>query len=139
MLIKYADYIHKTVSTLKVLLVGMAFKGHPETTDLRGSISVDLLYEIRDLVDEAAIFDWVIPEHELKNIHSNTLNSEDLDLSAFDVIFLMNNHESNVRIEPLLLKNRPCLVFDGWGQLNKEYIEKNSKVSYASMGYSSFA
>tara|TARA_B100000029_G_scaffold515562_1_gene623243 strand:+ start:394 stop:2115 length:1722 start_codon:yes stop_codon:yes gene_type:complete len=138
-LMKYADYTQKNASKMKVLLVGMAFKGYPETTDLRGSISVDLLHEIRDLVEEVSIFDWVIPTKELKNIHPNTSSAKDLDLSKYDAIFFMNNHESNVKIEPMLLKNRSCLVFDGWGQLNKEYIEKNSKVSYSSMGYISFA
>ena len=140
LLSRYCLHTKNDMSSLNVLIVGMAFKGYPITNDLRGSISVELLFEVKDIVNRVAIFDWAIPQNELEEIHADTLEGlSESTISEFDAILLMNNHESNIKIESLISKKSPSLIFDGWGQLNKEYIENDSQLAYSSMGYSSFA
>ena len=43
---RFSKRLNRPLSELNILLVGMAFKGWPETNDLRGSIAVDIGQEL---------------------------------------------------------------------------------------------
>ena len=40
--------------------MGMAFKGEPETNDLRGSVSIELYRSLSKIVAQVFIFDWLV-------------------------------------------------------------------------------
>jgi UDP-N-acetyl-D-mannosaminuronate dehydrogenase len=123
---------------LRILIVGVAFKGYPETNDTRGSISIDLLESIDDLVESVTLFDFAISAEQLSKLHKNTTTFNEIDTNKYNAIFFMNNHERNKEIEKLLNKDSSTFIFDGWGQLSKSYILNNSNLAYANMGYCSF-
>ena len=43
---------------LKITVMGLAFKGQPETNDLRGSTAIPLLAELRRLLPEARLYGY---------------------------------------------------------------------------------
>ena len=135
---RYAKKYSRNLKELKVLIVGVAFKGYPETTDTRGSISLDLLKYAHDLVESITLMDFGIPQAQLRKLHNNVTSFDELEVFNYDAIFIMNNHERNKEIEKLLDKQSSTFIFDGWGQLSKSYILNNSNLAYTNMGYCSF-
>jgi nucleotide sugar dehydrogenase len=138
-LTRYAKSCSRRLSDLRVLIIGIAFKGYPETSDMRGSISVNLLHSVRNLLESVTLMDFVVPSAELRELHDDVISFDELEIRNYDAIFLMNNHERNKEIEKLLDKQATTFVFDGWGQLNKSYVLNNSNLAYVNMGFSSFA
>ena len=136
---RYAKSYSRDLSELRILIIGVAFKGYPETSDMRGSISVNLLGSVRNLLESVTLMDFAVPNTELRELHDNVISFDELEIRNYDAIFLMNNHERNKEIEKLLDKQATTFVFDGWGQLNKSYVLNNSNLAYVNMGYSSFA
>jgi len=76
---KGAEYVYKKIdkfafdhklliNNLKILIVGIAFKGAPETSDTRGSAAVELL-NILGKSSNLSIKDYVIKPNELKKLN----------------------------------------------------------------------
>jgi len=132
----FAKTIQNKVENFRVLLVGMAFKGKPETNDLRGSTSVSVARELMKRGCIVECFDAVISEKELRN---HGLNPARLDesLANADAIFILNNHENNIPNKFLerIGNGRAVLVFDGWSMLERHEVEKYSGFIYANLGY----
>ena len=135
---KYSKKFSLKLDELRILIVGVAFKGYPETNDTRGSISIDLLESIDDLVESVTLMDFAISAEQLSKLHKHTTTFNELDTNKYNAIFFMNNHERNKEIEKLFNKDSSTFIFDGWGQLSKSYILNNSNLAYANMGYCSF-
>jgi len=109
----------------RVLLVGIAFKGRPETNDLRGSASVDVARSLRAIGCEPECFDAVISARELQGHGLQGVELEQ-SLAHADAILILNNHEKNVP-EGFLAAigtGRPVLVFDGWKMLDRHEVER---------------
>ncbi len=120
---------------LKILIVGMAFKGEPETNDMRGSVSVDLLNNLLPLVKQVWIFDWVISKKELKKLNDNVVDQLEQQINDFDIILIMNNHKKNIIIETLISNEKNKILFDGWHQINEALFKSQNNISYATLGY----
>jgi UDP-N-acetyl-D-mannosaminuronic acid dehydrogenase len=74
-------------SSLSVNVIGMAFKGVPETNDTRHSPSVEILKLIRENGNQAIAWDAVA------NVQEMNLHSTDVSPSIF---ILANNHPGNL-------------------------------------------
>lgn len=131
----FTNHFGITLSDIKVLIVGVAFKGHPETTDIRGSTAVDLFQHLQSLNINVSTYDSIISSDLLLANNLNPIKS--LSLVDFDCILIMNNHRLNIDILHYLTPNKPRLIFDGWSQLNKSDILKYANHVYSTMGYSS--
>lgn len=120
---------------LSILVAGMAFKGIPETNDLRNSSGVSIALELKKHGFEVAVFDAVCQPAEFEALG---LHFVDMIVGARDanVIMIMNNHPGNVP-DGLLqkLEGRAVLLFDGWSLLDKSSAEQFPELTYANMGY----
>lgn len=123
-------------SNLKVLIVGMAFKGSPETNDLRGSTSVDLYRDLNKLKLETFCFDNVISSSDLAKSGFKVFENE-INFKEIDIFLFMNNHPKNLlsNFFQKIHKNKPILFFDGWNLLKRSEIEMNYNWTYCSLGY----
>ena len=122
---------------LKVLVVGVAFKGMPDTSDMRFSAAVDLIGRLLDVGHEVLAYDAVVPEDEIRKLGVRPVVLPE-GMRDCDAIFFMNNHTRNTEFElyaGLKAMNRPCLFFDGWKVFGKGEVESVSGVSYSTMGY----
>ena len=122
---------------LKVLIVGVAFKGMPDTSDMRFSAAVDLIGRLLDVGHEVLAYDAVVPEDEIRKLGVRPVVLPE-GMRDCDAIFFMNNHTRNTEFElyaGLKAMNRPCLFFDGWKVFGKGEVESVSGVSYSTMGY----
>ncbi|MGE2725496.1 nucleotide sugar dehydrogenase [Mycolicibacterium pulveris] len=112
-------------SPMKISLLGMAFKGLPETSDLRGSMSIRVLDALKKAHPEAeiGIYDPVAP--------ADLLAAEFPDEAVFDrfgdavsgasVVVIGNNHPSLGTISPRTISEfiKPDgFVFDYWNHFS---------------------
>jgi nucleotide sugar dehydrogenase len=97
--------------SLETLMIGLAFKGIPETNDMRNSPSLDLAHLFSD--QGKLIFGW----DAVVEISKNSINLLPLEADSKPQVFLiMNNHERNVeKLKALLKENKSKIwIFDPW-------------------------
>jgi len=105
----------------KVAVLGMAFKGVPETNDLRGSPTLTLVAFLEKEITNGEIYCWdpVIPGSELSSYgykSGATLNQVLQDACA---IVLVNNHPELDNLDLVALSessSAPLLIYDFWGR-----------------------
>ena len=130
------DHIHD--SNKKVAVLGVAFKGVPETNDLRGSPTLALMKSLGEEIPNGEIFCWdpVIPSAELvsQGYKSNlTLNEV---LQGVCAIVLVNNHPELDNLDLVALSEStsgPMLIYDFWGR-NDQNLSLAGNKHYHSWG-----
>jgi UDP-N-acetyl-D-mannosaminuronate dehydrogenase len=101
-----------------ISLLGLAFKGVPDTDDLRGSTALLMIKRIKELLPEAELRgqDYVVKHEEIAKLGLQPVTDAEA-FSGADAALIMNN---NRRYATLDLEgyakamNRPGLVFDAW-------------------------
>ena len=132
---RYVKRIGISLDLTTVVIMGIAFKGTPETTDMRGSVAIDLLNVLKERVGKVIGWDAIIEPTELESVGFETTNDLGSTIEAADVVLILNNHPKNVRSELYRQPTKQRILFDGWNQLDVAEIEKISGLSYATMGY----
>ncbi len=110
----------------KVLICGLAFKGNPETGDLRDSSSIEIYNLMKKVNIDVYGYDFVAEEIEVVSMGIKYHNIKD-GVLGFDVIMFLNNHEMNTKLnffELIRQMNDQPIFFDGWSQFQKEEILK---------------
>mgnify|MGYP000932122983 CR=1 FL=1 len=97
--------------SLEILMLGLAFKGIPETNDMRNSSSLDLAQLFSK--ESKQIFGWDAV------VENSTIPGIFLHLEARSkpqVFLIMNNHENNVEKLTTFLRenNEKIWIFDPW-------------------------
>lgn len=112
-------------SPLIICVLGMAFKGVPATDDLRGSMSVKVLDELKKAHPDAEIrlFDPVIPPNRLAETFSDerTFARVGDAVSGASVVVIANNHPALSRISPRTISEfivPDGFVFDYWNHFS---------------------
>ena len=109
--------IGKELSKCRILLCGLAFKGNPETGDIRNSAALEIFQLLKNEVKEVSGHDPVV---RMQEILDNGLNPILDIVEAFtnqDAVLFLNNHVFYEKInvfELLRLMNEKPVFFDGW-------------------------
>ena len=117
----------------------MAFKGHPENTDMRGAISLQVCRQLTKLGVQVYAYDMVVKHEDIKDKGNEPWQKVPLVESGLDGIIVMNNHKGHRALGLIReTKNidRAFLFFDGWHQFEENEIA-TSTVSYHTLGYRS--
>jgi UDP-N-acetyl-D-mannosaminuronic acid dehydrogenase len=132
---RFAERLGRPLSGLSVLLVGIAFKGWPETNDLRGSTGVDVARELVLKGCEVMGFDAVADDASIRDLGITPVALHDA-AGRCDALLILNNHPDNVQDGLIArLQGRLTLLFDGWSQLDRHEVEQYEGITYATMGY----
>jgi UDP-N-acetyl-D-mannosaminuronic acid dehydrogenase len=135
---KFCEQTNTNINKISTLLIGIAFKGTPETSDTRGSVALDLLDKLPSK-DRLLVKDFVVPAENIEALGYNPAVGElDNLLENVNVVIVMNNHYRNNKfnvIEALKRNPGPILFFDGWNMFDQREIESLDHVYYATMGY----
>ena len=126
----------KNLREAKVLIVGFAFKGEPETTDLRDSTTLQLLDAMGGTVGEVLGYDPVVPASELEKhgVRAVTL-PEGMD--GVDVVVVANNHRSYLNWDLYELAERlrrPAIVYDAWRMFDRSVVSSINGLRYMGVG-----
>ena len=136
---KFVDLYSLNPETTKVLIVGLAFKGHPETSDTRCSPSIDLSNFLKGNGYFVQGVDHVLSNDEIYQLGICPTSIEE-GIKKSNAVFFMNNHPLNMKFDLyncLMECKKPFFLFDGWNLFNKIEIESIDGIIYGTMGYSS--
>jgi nucleotide sugar dehydrogenase len=117
----------------KVFLMGMAFKGYPETSDLRNSPGVEICKRLDGRVDLRVVYDPVVAEERLQKIGERVVSSPQLGFHDADCVAVLTNHNSfsNLDLQSLCEASKsPLLLFDPWSILNSRATQRMPGVKY---------
>lgn len=134
---RHAAEVGLPLAEMKVVIVGLAFKGEPETTDMRGSTAVSVLNALRGRVRSIVGWDAVIAPEDVKEAGFETTADLAGSIEEADAVLILNNHPDNMRSEISVASSGHRLIFDGWHQFEAAEIEKIPGLRYATMGYMS--
>jgi len=132
---RYSKRIKKPINSLSILIIGIAFKGNPETNDIRGSVAIDLFNKIKKDVLQVLAWDAVLSRADLEVLGFNTPETLDEGIKQSDVVLIINNHLENTSPYFYNSNKGRKLIFDGWSQLDRLAIENLPDNVYATMGY----
>jgi len=128
----------KRLESARILVLGLAFKGMPETSDVRGSVALDLIMKLPTRAN-ILVKDYVVGAAQIEALGCTPVGNDlTAVFSEIDAVLVMNNHYLNNRfnfVEALRRRNGPMLFFDGWNMFDQREIENLPGVHYATMGY----
>jgi nucleotide sugar dehydrogenase len=120
----------------QVFVIGFAFKGWPETSDMRDSPTLELVKLLHQAGAKISGFDAVVKAEqldEIEHVHSSSLDEGFLNA---DAVFIMNNHPSYEDWNLITLlesMNKPALFVDGWSTFRMDEIGRVPGISYSSV------
>ena len=131
------SHLGKDIKSAKILVLGIAFKGQPDTDDVRDSPALSLIDYFKNEHGVNRIYghDFIVPPHELQKAGVEPCSLEDGFKDADCVIF-MNNHRSyyDLDIETLTaLLNKPAVFIDVWHIFNPKDMREFDGVIYGGL------
>ena len=143
---KIPDYVYKKIvrlikkeglslAKIKILFLGLAFKGEPETSDTRDSSSLKIINKFSNFKN-IVCYDPVLKKKDVEKLNLNYTSINNGFKNASLVVFL-NNHKSfkKLNIETLVKKmKKPAIVIDTWNQIEKSKFDKFQNVRYSGLG-----
>lgn len=114
---RFCQSTKRNPSETIVFVVGFAFKGWPETSDMRDSSTLELVRYLHQAGVTIRGYDPVIQPQALQAVPGVQPCTVSEGFRGADCIFIMNNHPSyeDWNLYPLLETTRkPALLVDGW-------------------------
>ena len=108
-------------SNQNIGITGMAFKGTPDTSDLRGSPSVNIVQKLSNQgLNNIRLHDFLISTDELK-VYGNASDSLGSFLKNLDLLVILTNNKRYKNLTSMFLQtklNKSSAIFDAWGVLD---------------------
>lgn len=127
----------KDPAKCRVLACGFAYKGKPETDDLRGTPAAPFVEALRGRVAEIAGHDYKVAQRDVAAF-GVTAVSIDEGMRGADAVVLLNDHPryvADVTAERLAAARAPVLIYDSWRILRDTPVRWLPTVRYAGLGY----
>ena len=140
--LEIVNFIKKQINqkkSIKILLLGLAFKGHPATDDMRGSMSMEILKHIKNKIKKSVIYayDPVINKKKIINLSTKPLNNLNHAFDKKDIVLILNNHVKFKEMDILKLSkklNNNSLIYDVWGLFEDKKFKNQNNCKYISLG-----
>lgn len=105
----------------RIAILGSAFKGRPETDDLRGSPVIAIIEELRKAFPNSELVAWdpIVSSANLATLGLKPLDTVEEAFEGAGLVVLQNNHVALERLKlPKLgaLMEAPGLIYDFWHQ-----------------------
>ena len=106
----------------KILISGIAFKGVPQTNDLRGSSAIKILEGLTEYASQITIHDFMNSQNELSVASKmKSIGPEeifDLSTTTYDYIFILNNNPkyTSLRMQEFVTRqiSNGAKIIDTW-------------------------
>ena len=106
---------NRSLSDRKIFVLGFAFKGKPETSDMRDSPTLDLVKELKLKGVEIYGHDPLVDKKEIEELGVSFVDLQ-FGFEIADAIIIMTNHESyeDLNLSDLISKDKELIIIDGW-------------------------
>jgi UDP-N-acetyl-D-mannosaminuronic acid dehydrogenase len=129
---------HKLAKNSKIFVLGIAFKGSPETSDIRASTSIDTIQYLKSKkLDNILVYDPVATRETLGDAGLKLVESVEDGFRDSHIVLIMNNHPSyiNVNLFKLIsLMQKPGMFFDTWHLFQQNEVESVPGIFYQGLG-----
>lgn len=125
----------KTLDCAVVTVVGLAFKGEPETDDLRDSPALEVVEGLRG-AGRLRAHDPVVQPHVLRALDLDPVDVPGA-FAGSDAVVILNNHRSyaNWNLSVLLPSmNHPAVVIDTWYNFDPRQLRSVRGIIYGGLG-----
>jgi UDP-N-acetyl-D-mannosaminuronic acid dehydrogenase len=129
--------VGKQPAQAKVLVCGLAFKGRPETDDLRHSPSLDLGSMLKSQVGGLYGHDPVARADDISAAGFTPVGLPE-GFRDMDVVMFMNNHPSFQTVDSFQMVRsmaERAIVFDGWSILNESDVVHAAPCVYMGLSH----
>ena len=121
-------------SDLRVGILGIAFKGVPETNDLRGSLGVTLITELKTRFPSMYLsaFDPVVTKKDLGDLDFDLAENSALVFKNANLVIVTNNHPEFSTLDLGKLSNAmsgSALIYDLWGRYKTAMLDNGNLVA----------
>lgn len=126
----------KNVCAAKIFIMGFAFKGEPETSDMRFSTTVDLVQFLKPFCSNIFGYDAAADGNMIESLGVRNCSVKEGFKDA-DVVLIMNSHKRhrNLDIKKLAAgSNKPLIFIDCWNLYDKKKIQSRGNIIYSSVG-----
>jgi nucleotide sugar dehydrogenase len=123
-----------------ITLAGVAFKGRPETDDLRGTMAKPILAALRQAFPGAVFrgFDAVVPAQTISEAFGlEPVASVAEAFAGANLVVIANNHLCFERMPLSALAEtmaRPAVIYDFWNNFGAANVELPTNVTYTGLG-----
>jgi UDP-N-acetyl-D-mannosaminuronic acid dehydrogenase len=123
----------------RVAVAGLAFKGRPETSDLRGSMAIPLIAALRLHFPKVELvgYDPAVNAKEAAMLGIDVAPTIEAAFKDTNLVVFQNNNPAFERLALSELSNlmaKGGLIYDYWGQFNPQELDLRSDVAYAGLG-----
>lgn len=133
------------ISTPKrIALCGLAFKGRPATDDLRGTVAIDILREIKSVFPMSTYvgYDPMVGPLDIAGLGLTPVESLDDAFAESELVLILNNHPQFEVMDIGTLSRLMAasgFIYDFWGQFDPEKIDLPNSVGYGGLGFMAHA
>ena len=138
--IKFIRKYYKDEKKIKIFILGLAFKGYPETSDVRNSPSIDYINALKSKLPNYNIdicgYDAVVKKEDLKEYGIKYQNYKE-GFKDSHCVLILNNHPDFPKLDIfnyLKTMKNPGFFFDGWYLFSPKEILKVKGISYEGIG-----
>lgn len=127
----------KNLSEARILICGLAFKGYPETGDIRNSSAVEIGIKLLKYTKNVFGFDFVADFKEINSLGISTVDLPD-GFKGVDAVVFLNNHRMFEKInigEMLTAMAVNPIVFDGWNLFRYEDVISVRPSTYIGLSF----
>lgn len=119
---EWTEKINKEIKAdKKVMISGLAFKGVPETSDLRGSNSVNIARKLKEKGYELTLHDFCTSYEDLEKLNLGNVEKDFYEaLKGNKIVLILNNNKKYEDIDINILTDSERKVLDCWNKLKYE-------------------
>jgi nucleotide sugar dehydrogenase len=123
----------------RIAVAGLAFKGRPETDDLRGSLAIPLIAQLRAQFPDAEFTGWdaVVAPEAIRALGLTPAATLEEAAAGASILVIQNNHECFSRIDLFALSRamaQPALIYDLWNQHDPRTVRVADGTAYKTLG-----
>lgn len=123
---------------LVISILGLAFKGNPETDDLRGTMAIPIIDELKDAFPDSLIqgFDPIVDGNQIAELGIKPLKTLVEAFMGSNLVIIQNNHPvfREMPIQQLgKLMGKPSLIYDYWNLFSATG-ESLDDITYTALG-----
>jgi nucleotide sugar dehydrogenase len=134
------EFRHKSAAPpAKVTILGLAFKGKPETDDLRGTLAIPMIEMLSGEFPNASIYGWdpLVTAEATRSTGAIPAESLEDAFGGANIVLIQNNHDCFAQMHlgrMSELMSRPGIIYDYWTQHDPRRTNLAEGVVYRGLG-----
>jgi UDP-N-acetyl-D-mannosaminuronic acid dehydrogenase len=126
------------LKSLKILLMGIAFKGFPKTNDTRGTVARLVIKQIMKTFITPKIygFDPAVNMADIKKLKIKPVKNFNSNLKKMNLIIILNNNPyfKRIKMNKFYNCNNLFMIYDFWSNISQDSKEFKKNKFYISLG-----